>query len=226
MDILFFVIVIIIFFLYVDRNSSFITNSKKNNVAIDKSQLNIDESQLNDDLRSSLGIDYRTLRNLLASGSFEEANSETRGIFGIFITGKYGEYSVLNDNSSQMSRIPSQDLMTINDLWFKYSNGLYAFSVQCAIFNEIYNKCEAQIIDENVREKFDMTAGEIKRKIIAKAWTSFRKEVGWTDSDSDISALNRQGNLPDVFCKVIALGGLQSMISLFNRIKKVFFDDA
>lgn len=219
------VIIIILFAIYVNSNIPRITDYEKKNY--EKNNFAIEESQLNDDLQSSLGIDYRKLRNLLASGSFQEANLETMGIFGQFITGKYNYYGILEDNSSQISRIPSKDLVTLNDLWFKYSNGLYAFSVQHVIFQEIYEQYEAQIIDENAIEKFDMTDRELKRKTMSNTWISFQKEVGWRDSDlSDLNRFNRKGNLPDVFGRVKSIGSLQSMISLFNRIKKVAFDDA
>ena len=187
---------------------------------VNKKKLAIDESQLDDDLQSSLGIDYRKLRNLLASGSFKEANLETKGIFGKFITGKYEIiYGDLKDHSHKIEVIPSKDLLTINNLWFKYSNGLYAFSVQCAIFHEIYNR----LMEENVRNNFHMTNVEIKRK----TWTSFRKEVGWQDSDSrdSILILNKKGHFPNVFGRVSSIGGLQSMVTLFNRIKELFVDD-
>lgn len=186
----------------------------------------VDENELNDDLSSSLNIDYRELRRLLSVGDFKNANLETKRLFGRFISGKYEiSWGDLVDNSYKISKIPSKDLITINNLWFNYSNGLYGFNVQCAIFHKIYNQYEAQIVNKYASEKTDITDEKIKGKIMKQTLISFKEEVGWENSDSGIPVLNIKGNLPNVFGSLNSIGGLQSIISLFNRIKEIALDD-
>ncbi|MEH2127442.1 GUN4 domain-containing protein [Nostoc sp.] len=123
----------------------------------------IDESQLNDDLSSSSDIDYRKLRLLLASSLFEEADLETKCIFGCLINPKYGsKWNAYEDNTYGLSRIPRIDLLTINELWAKYSKGRFSFSVQGNIFDKIYIDLINEMTIKNEEEKFGMTKETIQ----------------------------------------------------------------
>ncbi|MFH7028778.1 MAG: GUN4 domain-containing protein [Heteroscytonema crispum UTEX LB 1556] len=73
---------------------------------------------------------YSYLETLLAAAQWKEADKETKNILlrlgGREIQGYLSYENVLN--------IPSQDLCTINQLWVKYSNGHFGFSVQKQIW--------------------------------------------------------------------------------------------
>ncbi|NEP06826.1 MAG: GUN4 domain-containing protein [Okeania sp. SIO2G4] len=69
-------------------------------------------------LVSAKGLDYTNLRDLLAAGKWKEADKET-------------EHCMLIEN---INYFPCEDLRTIDQLWVKYSNGKFGFSVQKQIY--------------------------------------------------------------------------------------------
>ena len=77
-------------------------------------------------LRSSKGIDYSKLQNLLENFQWQKADEETR-----LILNKMGESSKLKylDNEG-ISQIPCTDLKTIDSLWLHYSNCHFGLTVQ------------------------------------------------------------------------------------------------
>lgn len=88
-----------------------------------------------DDLSSEKGIDYRNLRDLLKAGQWREADSETYKTMIRAVGKKSGDwftrYELLN--------FPCTDLLTIDQLWVKYSTGKFGFSVQKQIYLETGN---------------------------------------------------------------------------------------
>lgn len=73
-------------------------------------------------LKSERGVDYTKLRDLLATRKWQEANRETTIKMREAAGGEY------------LDRLPCEDLRTIDQLWVKYSNGLFGFSVQKRIY--------------------------------------------------------------------------------------------
>ncbi len=89
-----------------------------------------------DDLSSERGIDYNKLRNLLASGNWEEADQET----GDRMLEAIGKESWWNVRSNDIDEFPCADLRTIDTLWVKYSDGRFGFSVQKRIWESVGGK--------------------------------------------------------------------------------------
>ena len=84
------------------------------------------------ELLSDAGDNYTHLRDLLASGKWEEADEETRRVT-LKVVGRENE-GWLNENS--ITKIPCTDLRTIDKLWVEYSKGRFGFSVQKRIWKD------------------------------------------------------------------------------------------
>jgi hypothetical protein len=93
-----------------------------------------DERERNepDSLTSSRGVDYTTLRDLLRSERWKEADVET-SIVMLSVVGRLSEGSIRVEDIMQF---PCADLRTIDQLWVKYSNGKFGFNVQQKIWYE------------------------------------------------------------------------------------------
>ncbi|MDB9343956.1 GUN4 domain-containing protein [Nodularia spumigena CS-586/05] len=102
-----------------------------------------------DDLSSDKGVDYKRLRDLLKAEQWQEADQETLKV--MLKAAKREEEGWLDINS--IEQFPCTDLRTIDQLWVKYSQGQYGFSVQKKIWQK---------------------AG--------KNWNAFCREVGWERS--------------------------------------------
>jgi hypothetical protein len=87
-----------------------------------------------DDLSSCRGINYTRLRNLLAAEDWKRADEETVNVMDKVIgkKQKFGQWSV-----ESMKNFPCTDLGTINQLWVKYSNENFGFSVQKGIWESV-----------------------------------------------------------------------------------------
>ncbi|MGE5655082.1 MAG: GUN4 domain-containing protein [Actinomycetota bacterium] len=84
-------------------------------------------------LRSEAGANYAQLRDLLAAGKWQEADEETR-----FILLKIVERDSIGWlNAEAIAKLPCTDLHTVNQLWLKYSQGRFGFSVQKTLYQEV-----------------------------------------------------------------------------------------
>lgn len=79
-----------------------------------------------DTLSSEVGIDYSKLRDLLANLKWKEADLETKDIMYQVAHRDKGDCLTLKD----LEEFPCTDLNTINNLWLKYSNRHFGFSIQ------------------------------------------------------------------------------------------------
>jgi uncharacterized caspase-like protein len=104
-------------------------------------------------LKSERGVDYTKLRDLLATGEWQKADEETAQKM-LEAAGRT-EHGWLT--SEDIDRFPCEDLRTIDQLWVKYSNGRFGFSVQKRIYESLGG------------------SGEYDRKI----WDAFGDRVGW-----------------------------------------------
>jgi hypothetical protein len=84
-------------------------------------------------LRSEVGIDYTQLRDLLIAEKWEEADGETKRVM-LKASGR--EKEGMLDRES-IEKFPSQDLLTIDRLWRRYSKERFGFSVQKRIWQSI-----------------------------------------------------------------------------------------
>ncbi|MDF5720747.1 MAG: GUN4 domain-containing protein [Rhizonema sp. PD37] len=105
------------------------------NVALDF-RFNTFLKSLTDDLSSERGIDYTRLRNFLALDKWFDADKETLNVMlKVTQREKEGWLDVQSIND-----IPCIDLHTIDQLWVKYSNGRFGFSVQQRIWKSVGGK--------------------------------------------------------------------------------------
>jgi len=101
---------------------------------------------------SAVGMDYINLRNLLAAKKWQEADEETERVM-LKVAGREKERWL---NVESIDKFPCEDLRTIDQLWVKYSNGRFSFSVQKRIYQSLGGTRE---YDEKVWEKFGDRVG-------------------------------------------------------------------
>lgn len=139
-------------------------------------------------LRSSVGVDYTPLRDLLATGNWHSAELETAKVMCQAASREKQRW--LRDED--IDNFPCEDLLTINQLWLHYSNGKFGFSVQ----KEIYESLEGTRDDNNdnktVWKKFSNCVG----------WRNPAKTSGyskWLDySDLTFNLNAPRGHLPGI----------------------------
>ncbi|MBD1938589.1 GUN4 domain-containing protein [Microcoleus sp. FACHB-68] len=135
-----------------------------------------------DDLRSEKGVDYRQLRDYLKAGSWKEADKETRQV--MLKAANRDEEGWLDRES--IDNFPCTDLRTIDQLWVKYSNGRFGFSVQ----KRFWLKAGGKIDIETERRLGD--------------FVGWRVDGEWKDYDKLTFSLKApEGHLPvSSFCGV------------------------
>jgi len=131
-------------------------------------------------LISSIGVDYRELDRLLASGKWKAADIETRKVM-LKATDRETEGWLCVEN---IDNFPCEDLRIIDDLWVRYSKGRFGFSVQKRIYQSLVGTNEPD----------------------AKSLQAFRNAVGWIkggkhrvyDFDIAFNITAPEGHLPSV----------------------------
>ncbi|WP_141699664.1 GUN4 domain-containing protein [Nostoc sp. KVJ20] len=131
-------------------------------------------TQETDDLSSEKSVDYTRLRDLLKAGNWKEADQETLAVM-LKATGREQEGWL---NSESINNFPCTDLRTIDQLWVKYSNGHFGFSVQKQIWESVGKDYE----------KFGDRVGWRKRTFFNKNWLSYSYLTFTTNSP--------QGHMP------------------------------
>ena len=104
------------------------------------------------ELKSSCGMDYNKLRDYLAQGKWKEADEETARV--MLAVAKREKEGWLDDKS--IDNFPCADLRTIDQLWVKYSDGKFGFSVQKRIYQGFGGTRE---YDREIWEKFGDKVG-------------------------------------------------------------------
>ncbi|MBD2676586.1 MULTISPECIES: serine/threonine-protein kinase [Nostoc] len=89
-------------------------------------------------LASDVGVNYQNLENLLKAGKWKAADEETTRV--MLKVAKREQEGWLNFQS--IENFPCTDLRTIDQLWVKYSNGHFGFSVQKRIWLECGGKVD------------------------------------------------------------------------------------
>lgn len=140
-------------------------------------------------LKSEVGINYTKLRDLLAAQKWKEADKETYEVMIKAVGKKSGDFFA----SNELLNFPCQDLRTIDQLWVKYSQGRFGFSVQ----KEIY-----------------LSVGGKLRSYEDEAFSRFYRTVKW-----DYINYNSQerGHLPTVAREHCVGFGSDSWVSLFSH---------
>ncbi|NET59527.1 MAG: protein kinase [Symploca sp. SIO2E6] len=88
-------------------------------------------------LTNDQGIDYRVhysgLRDLLARKKWQEADNQTWDLLCQALGRRPGYYL----QTADIKNLPCQDLLLIDQLWHKYSEGRFSFTVQKQIYEEV-----------------------------------------------------------------------------------------
>ena len=105
------------------------------------------------ELKSAKGVNYRQLEQLLKAGSWKEADEETDKKM-CEVAGRTKEGYLTEED---IDNFPCEDLRTIDQLWVKYSNGRFGFSVQKRIYKSLGGT----------------------RSYDRKVWSAFGDQVGW-----------------------------------------------
>ncbi|GGA45261.1 serine/threonine-protein kinase [Okeania sp. KiyG1] len=84
-------------------------------------------------------IDYRQLENFLAAEKWQKADAETREIMLKILGRETREWQ----GKAEIEKFPCTDLSIIDQLWIKYSNGRFGFSVQKEIWQSVGGKPDA-----------------------------------------------------------------------------------
>lgn len=82
-------------------------------------------------LLSEVGVDYSNLANLLASGQWRAADEETRTTM-LKISRRVAPGWM---REQDFTDFPCLDLETIDELWVRYSQGNFGFSVQSKVWD-------------------------------------------------------------------------------------------
>ncbi|MEG4445494.1 serine/threonine-protein kinase [Microcoleus sp. AT9_B5] len=132
-----------------------------------------------DSLTSARGVDYTRLRDLLAAGKWKEADQETIKVMLKVARREKEDYF----DTGSIDNFPCDDLRTIDQLWVKYSQGRFGFSVQKKIWLEVGGK-----VDWDTEKKLGDRVG-------------WRKGGSWLDTKN--LTYNKQapeGHLPRQLC--------------------------
>ncbi len=156
---------------------------------------------LANELVSQRGVNYTPLRDLLAAGEWQKADRETETVM-IKASGREQDGWLSEED---LDAFPCEDLRIIDQLWVKYSDGHFGFSVQKRIWESI----EGTNKDEDV-----------------EVWKRFGDEVGWRINNSWIGYRNLtfsvdapEGHLPEwVFVSGFVGGGFFGS-GLFSRVE-------
>ncbi|MEH2213888.1 serine/threonine-protein kinase [Nostoc sp.] len=146
-------------------------------------------------LASDVGVNYQNLENLLKAGQWKAADEETTRV--MLKAAKREQQGWLDEKS--IEKFPCTDLRTIDQLWVKYSNGHFGFSVQ----KRIWLECGGKVDYETERLLGDRVG-----------WC---KEDGWLPLDKyNFSLAAPRGHLPSIFDIRIYSTGLRFiMLCLF-----------
>ena len=139
--------------------------------------LNVQPETLIDDLSSKRGVEYPRLQELLATGQWAEADRETAAVI-LKAVGREQEGRIRVED---LEKFPCEDLGTIDQLWSRYSNGRFGFSVQRRIYENLGG---TQNYDEEIWKSFSDRIG-------------WRVNGGWVAHNNLTFALNApEGHLP------------------------------
>jgi serine/threonine protein kinase len=149
-------------------------------------------SPSSDDLSSDSGIDYTRLRDLLREGRWKEADYETRAVM-LKAAGREKDIW-LSDESIENFRCA--DLRTIDQLWVKYSNGRFGFSIQKQIYLEVGGIPDGKYYIEAWYKLVERLGWRVREKWIGErlGWRVREKWIDYDDVTYDTTA--KRGHLP------------------------------
>lgn len=117
---------------------------------------------------SEVGIDYKTLQDLLLAKSWQAADQETQRLMLKAFERETGQLT-----ADEIRQFPCRDLYLINYLWLHHSDGLFGFSVQQDIWKSVGGTTDAIY---PALERFSKHRGKWR---INSPWQRFGGRVGW-----------------------------------------------
>ncbi|NMG11302.1 hypothetical protein DP117_32315, partial [Brasilonema sp. UFV-L1] len=115
-----------------------------------------------DDLSSEKGVDYTKLRDFLAAGKWKEADYETYLVMLQAVDREEKDWI----RDEELLNFPCTDLRTIDQLWVKYSNGCFGFSVQKEIYLSVGGKIDGRYDEQPWNKLGDRLQWRVKQKWI------------------------------------------------------------
>jgi hypothetical protein len=167
-----------------------------------QSNFTTSESIREDDLTSESGVDYTKLRDLLKAKKWREADRETYRVM-IEVTGRIKQGFL---DVEAIKQFPCDDLQIIDQLWVKFSDGLFGFSTQKQIYIEAGNPLDGT-----------NAAGSWEKFCRRVRWMKRRDYMRYSDATFDTNAA--KGHLP-LKCILGVVGwvaGCGVPCSLFSR---------
>ncbi|MBN3896003.1 MAG: GUN4 domain-containing protein [Nostoc sp. NOS(2021)] len=148
-------------------------------------------------LASDVGVDYQNLENLLKAGQWKAADEETTKV--MLKAAKREQQGWLDEKS--IEKFPCTDLRTIDQLWVKYSNGHFGFSVQ----KRIWLECGGKV--------------DYETECLLGDRLGWRNNYGWLYKDEHNYSLDStQGHLPTIPGN-INIKGRYPVGSFFSRVQ-------
>ncbi|MEH2242204.1 GUN4 domain-containing protein [Nostoc sp.] len=172
-------------------------------------------------LSSEKDVDYTRLRDLLKAGNWKEADQETLKVM-LKASGREQEGWL---DTESIEKFPSTDLRTIDQLWVKYSNGRFGFSVQKRIWESV---------GKDYRKFGDRVGWRKWRIVVVDKWFGLRQKQTDTKSEwlnySDLlfNTSAPEGHLPTTPLVWVEFGGwsvwfLGGFLGLGGRMWGVLF---
>jgi hypothetical protein len=144
-----------------------------------------------DNLSSEKGVDYTKLRDLLVAGKWKEADYETLLVMLQAVGREENDWI----REEELLNFPCTDLRTIDQLWVKYSNGRFGFSVQKKIYLSVGGKPDGKYYEEAWEKFGDRVGWRVKEN-----WISYESVIFYTTAP--------EGHLPFFFFVGGFVGGL------------------
>jgi ligand-binding sensor domain-containing protein len=131
---------------------------------------------------------FQQLEEYLKAKEWEKADQETYRLMMTAIGKEYGDWF----SQDELRNFPCDELLAIDRLWVKHSNGLYGFSVQKQIYEECGGKLDFTFPTDDTWNKFcDRVAWKHKGSL-----TSYSMIYGKNLRKADQLKYNNSGHLP------------------------------
>lgn len=121
---------------------------------------NVADAEIPTNLPSDVGMDYVPLATMLATGQLAEADQFTRDALIVLAGSKAAGRDFVY--FTEVKRIPSTDLATIERLWNKFSGGKFGYTVQ--------------------KKKYRQSKGDFE---------VFCRKIGWNTNDGEVERKKR-----------------------------------
>ncbi|MBK1988559.1 GUN4 domain-containing protein [Sphaerospermopsis aphanizomenoides BCCUSP55] len=118
-------------------------------------------------LYSAAGVDYKRLNELLKAKKWQQADQETWVVMRQALSKPVGKYLF----NSDLEKLPCEDLQMIDQLWTKYSQGRFGFSVQV----QIYESCGRDYGQFCATVGWDLTKSSSSTQNLFFIWSSVPK---------------------------------------------------